>query len=218
MEGWWESCERFKERLQDGLEYDINEYTKKMGFTEDTNELEVVSAVKSSFNLSQFAFESTPPNVIIALRRYVNGLCKERLIEPRQAFYSIPTTLFWDFKDSGKPFDDCAAFMAFLSVRSLIGNKEYALTNRFAITARMATRTRLNDTGELPKEIAVYLNRRRFSSLLDALYEKYHVACYSARGVRGVYVSTAKDMKELKKIADGRKKRSARQEALKELR
>jgi len=107
------------------------------------------------------------------------------------AYFSISRHLFFKFYNKETTQEDRIGLLAYLAVKSIVGNKLFAQTNRFFIASRMACNTKF--VKELPQEIKQHLTRRKFEKLKATLFEVYHVSIYTDRRMRGCYVSLKKD-------------------------
>ena len=86
--------------------------------------------------------------------------------------------------------------LAFLAVKSIVGQKKYAITNYDFLLARMAgdnvpryKTTKGKKTLILPPHIERINTRRRLEQIREDL-RKYHVATWGQQGLRGFAIST----------------------------
>ena len=111
--------------------------------------------------------------------------------------------LFWSFYKNNKSDFDKAVLLAFLAVKSIVGNKQYyKLTNQNIWFNRIAGQD--DDCETLPKEIAKYCTRYQFDKIKIELNESYKVSIY-AYHTRGQYVSLKMSIEELAQVAESRK-------------
>lgn len=115
------------------------------------------------------------------------------------AYFSISSGLFFKFYGKKTTQEDRIGLLAYLAVKSIIGNKLFAQTNRFFIASRMACNTKF--VKELPQEIKQCTTRRKFEKLKDTLFEVYHVGIFTDRRMRGCYVSLKKDKNDKPDLA-----------------
>lgn len=199
MTGWWESDEKFKDCLMNGLFYCIFGYIEKCGFTDRTNSSKVVAAIKKHFELSSLGYFEDYGKVIKKMRDDCHEAYNRWLIDSESntsgmAFYSISAEMFWSFQNKDNTENDRALLMAFLSLKSLLGNREYMLTNQLALTTRMSCRTKLKvELTDIPSEVRKYISRRRRERMMNELCYIYKVAVYSFYGSHGFYVSLKRD-------------------------
>lgn len=104
--------------------------------------------------------------------------------------------LFWKFYKKDRSDLDKATLLAFLAIKSLIGQKPYyKVTNQDVIFKRMAGHKE-KDKFYLPKEIKNFTTRSRFNRIKLELKEHWNVVIY-ANHVRGMYISTTMSLEEL---------------------
>lgn len=117
----------------------------------------------------------------------------------------IDRDTFWQFKGHNRSDFDKATLLAFLSFKSIIGNKKwYKITNQNQIYYRMAGTTLGKGTPPiLPKEIAAFCTRYKFDQIKLELKENWGLLIY-ANHTRGMYVSTTEKMslEELALVAE----------------
>ena len=87
--------------------------------------------------------------------------------------------------------------LAFLAVKSIVGKKNYVITNYDFLLARMAgdsvpryKTTKGKKTLILPPHIEHINTRRRLEQIREDLRKKYHVATWGQQGLRGFAIST----------------------------
>lgn len=190
MTGWWLSLDKFRERLQRGLDYAILDYTYRIGCTNDTDDELVKKAVHESFALSHWRYDEETH--IIRKMRQDKEIYNLYHSNKKQAFFSISVDVFWKFINNPKSDYDCALLIAYSSIKSLLGKRLIMKTNKYAITCRMACFTSLSNN-DLPDEVAIYQKRKRYERLKRELFKNYHVGFYTSMGIRGTYVSLKKD-------------------------
>lgn len=193
MYGWWESDEKFKDCLQDGLRYVIFAFIYDSGFTNKSSDEEFLKAVKESFGLTSFEHEGEFQVVAKFRKRHhdIYEMWLDREIG-NGVFFSIPVSTFWEMYNNPKSMNDRALFVAYLSLKSLLGKKEYMLTNQLALTTRMSCYTKLSGN-IIPEAINKYNSRRRRERMMDELSFVWKVAIYSFYGCHGFYVSMKKN-------------------------
>ena len=83
--------------------------------------------------------------------------------------------------------EERTGLLAYLAVKSILGTRGFAKTNRFFLTSRMDCNLKCENT--LPDEILKYRKRYHFDKLKSLLYSRYNVGIYSEKTIRGFYVS-----------------------------
>ena len=106
-------------------------------------------------------------------------------------FFSISNELFFKYYDEETTTEERTGLLAYLAVKSILGIRGFAKTNRFFLTSRMACNLKCENT--LPDEILKYRKRYHFDKLKSLLYSRYNVGIYSDKTIRGFYVSLRKD-------------------------
>lgn len=197
MYGWWESDAKFKSCLQDGLRYVMFCYLNDCGFTLKTADDIIITALKESFNLSSVEKENES-HWLAKFRKNHNNVYAMWLssdVRSNGVFFSIDVDNFWEMYHNPKSMNDRALFVAYLSLKSMLGKKKYMLTNQLALTSRMSCRTKLSigSLDLLPEEVAKYNTRRRRERLTNELCYLWKVAIYSFYGCHGFYVSLKKN-------------------------
>ncbi len=115
--------------------------------------------------------------------------------------------LFWTYYKNDRSDFDKATLLAFLAIKSLIGQKPYyKVTNQSVIFKRMAG-YKESEKFNIPKEIKKFTTRSRFDRIKLELKEKWNVVIY-ANHVRGMYISTTLSLEELAMQAEKNKLRT----------
>lgn len=128
------------------------------------------------------------------------------------AYFSIRVDVFWHFHDKPTTDDDRAALLAYLALRSMIGNREMMRTNTNFLLSRMAGNTKYVPVGELHPSIRYYGTRYQRSKLQNLLYERYGISFYSGtkgHTMRGFYFSTTLSVEDLIKRVEESKREAA---------
>lgn len=119
----------------------------------------------------------------------------------------ISNELFWSYMRKGRCDFDKATLLAFLAIKSLIGQKPfYKVTNQSVIFKRMAG-YKESDKWIIPKEIKKFTTRSRFDRIKLELKENWNVVIYATH-VRGMYISTSLSLEELAMQAEKNKLRT----------
>lgn len=115
--------------------------------------------------------------------------------------------LFWSYFRKSRSDFDKATLLAFLAIKSLIGQKPfYKVTNQSVIFKRMAG-YKESDKWNIPKEIKKFTTRSRFDRIKLELKENWNVVIYATH-VRGMYISTTLSLEELAMQAEKNKLRT----------
>ena len=187
MYGFWESEQQKKNCLTNVMEYCAYEVWCKKGRGGKVDAKDFYDLICDELDLSSFHHKSKS-----SFYEATKDLRKE--FEPNSydgLYWCISNTMFFDFYKNEKTAEERAGLLAYLAVRSIIGKRAYAKTNKFFLTSRMACN--LKNVSELPEEISKYRIRYHFDKLKSMLYVAYNVAIYSDRTMRGIYVSLKKD-------------------------
>jgi len=111
---------------------------------------------------------------------------------------------FWSFFRQNRSDFDKATLLAFLAIKSFIGQKEYyKITNQKNIFKRMAG-YKESDKYHLPKEIKKFTTRSRFDRIKLELQENWNIVIYAFH-VRGMYVSSVLSLNQLALVAEKNK-------------
>lgn len=119
----------------------------------------------------------------------------------------ISNDLYWTFCHKDRSDFDKATLLAFLAIKSLIGQKPYyKVTNQSVIFKRMAG-YKESEKFNIPKEIKKFTTRSRFDRIKLELKENWNVVIY-ANHVRGMYISITLSLEELAMQAEKNKLRT----------
>lgn len=139
----------------------------------------------------------------------------------------------FEFRNNDKSETDIVEFVAYIALRSIIGQKQYCKTNKLLMFARMFGFASIKDQNinllnKTQKRIFHrYQERYQFEKLMESLQVNWHLKYYSHYN-RGFYISTDLNLEELVLIAEKQKrsnknrklkdkKKMAREKALSEL-
>ena len=140
---------------------------------------------------------------------------------------SIRCDQYWQWRNNVENESEYSKLLllAFLAVKSIIGQKNYAITNYDFLLARMAGDSApryKTHKGEkvliLPPHIKPINTRRKLEQLRDDL-GRYHVATWGQQGLRGFAISTKLTEVELAHMiaTNGEKPKAQRRKERKEL-
>lgn len=130
----------------------------------------------------------------------------------KEPMTNMSVDIWDDFYNNYKTEWDNIVFLAYLAVRSIIGDKNYCKTVYKFIFGRMAgKRKSIDEKSDLPKKLQKYYTEHYQSKIRLDLEDKWHMKCYSGRGL---YLSFIIDYEQLvtiakKKNIKHRKKESA---------
>ena len=111
---------------------------------------------------------------------------------------AISRDLYWQWRDNIENESDYSKLLllGFLAVKSIVGKKDYAITNYNLLLARMAgdsvPRYKTHKGKKeliLPQDIKTINTRRRLEKFRDDL-ARYHVTWWTEQGLRGLAIST----------------------------
>ncbi len=130
----------------------------------------------------------------------------EVLLESKIAYAMASIDVLIQYRNNDKSISDLDQLVANLAIRSIIGEKEYILTNRNMIFARMLGYTRINDipnketiNGDSKRILDHYSKRYQFEKLVEILAINWKLTNYSYH-TRGIYfgkISLEKLIKEV---------------------
>lgn len=140
-------------------------------------------------------------------------------------FTGISRRTYWEFYEKRKTDFENVTLLAYLAIRSILGEKAYCkITNNFLL-GRMAGHSKaIGDTSELPNSLLPYTNDYQLRKIRQELIDKWGLTIY-ARYTRGFYVSKKMELDELaynvllksqkvKKKLNTKKEDKAREKAL----
>jgi hypothetical protein len=135
---------------------------------------------------------------------YANG---ERLYDEapeRIPFTGITKQMCFEFYKHEKTEREVVTLLAFLAVKSILGNKLFAcITNAFLLS-RMAGYGRV--TPEIPEAVAAYNTRRKLDRIKHELRENWGVNIYGYR-MKGFYVSIEEKLPYKQLVFEAEKRR-----------
>lgn len=122
----------------------------------------------------------------------------------KDAIFSVNSATFWDFHHNYKSEEECTLLLAYLALKSIIGTKSYAKTNKEMWLSRMDGKTRVEYSVKkdgskelvLSKSIMKWNTHYGVRKLKTLLWKYYHVSFYS-KSVHGFYASVSLDDKGL---------------------
>ncbi|EKT3967216.1 hypothetical protein NTJ12_002299, partial [Flavobacterium psychrophilum] len=114
---------------------------------------------------------------------------------------------FWKFYKNDKSEFDKICFLAFLSIKSILGTKSYCKVTNLYLWARMDGKTStIIEVSELSNEVRKYANRYQSENIKNELILNWHLIYYS-RYTRGFYISLKMSLEDL--IFEAEKKRKS---------
>lgn len=116
--------ENIKDTIDNIMDYAVYKHSKSLDFG---TELERMKSASSFFNI-------TFGNIENSIADAKKSMQTKNLKTPN---VSINMDILWDYYKSPKNEFDIACFCAFCAIKSIIGDKEYAKTNKSLIIARM---------------------------------------------------------------------------------
>lgn len=130
-----------------------------------------------------------------------------------EAFCSIDNEKYWRMVNDNPTTEEKALFLAWIALKSIIGNKPYIKTNNALWLSRMDGSSTIKSRPYKKKtiyseEIEKYNSLYRCRRLRALLFDYYHVSFFSD-GVRGFYFSLTLGMEELIRAVKQRPKTDA---------
>ena len=118
-----------------------------------------------------------------------------------EAYCSIEADKFWQQVNEQQTDEERALFLAWVALKSIIGNKPYIKTNNALWLSRMDGNSKKKERGFKHKHtyteaVERYNSLYKCRRLRALLFEYYHVSFFSD-GVRGFYFSLTLDMERL---------------------
>jgi hypothetical protein len=120
---------------------------------------------------------------------YKNGHTLYNSIPVNSPIVGINVNVCFDFYKNHKSLDEIAVLLAYLALKSIIGEKPYIHTTNEYMIARMGGYVSIKDVpNPLPESLRKYSSRRMLDKIKFELQSSWNVNYYS-RYIRGFYVS-----------------------------
>jgi len=133
-----------RQTLSDIVRYSVYKHSKNN--LDYGTEIEKMKNAADFFNL-HFTHGDEPKNSENALKDAIeDGKRVENSMKVSSANCSLNLKIFWDFYEKEKSEFEIACFCAFCAIKSVIGNKEYAKSNKSLIISRMFGKSGKKDT------------------------------------------------------------------------
>lgn len=191
--GFLSSDKSFSKVLKDIIDFVLYDLKKDLkDYAIDEEKLKIIADDKLGVNYS------TPAITWRAGKRLYKQYIEENKNSP--AFFSISKGTYWYLRDEDTTEWDRAVILAYLAVKSMLGNRDMIKTNMTLIFSRMDGNTKSVSSDRISKPVAKYLNRYWSKKILTALYKRYGVVSYGgnqSHKVRGFYISTKLTMEQL---------------------
>jgi len=124
--------------------------------------------------------------------------------------------IFWDFYNTDKSEFEKVCLLAFLGIKSIIGNKSFCKTDNKYLLSRMNGSARSHSFDQLPDALAKYANEYQVKKIKNELKNNWGLRTYS-RYTRGFYVSYTLKLENLMYEAEkSRKKAKAKLQQIEE--
>jgi hypothetical protein len=173
-------------------------------------------SLKLEFGTELEKFKSSAGYLNVSL-----GNMKFALLNGRMLHDSLPdnlpkvgfsSSIFWTYYKDDKTDFEKACLLAFLAIKSIIGDKKYCKTVNNFVLARMDGRSKsVIDDSEMSYEIYFFSNRYQLTKIIDELKSNWGLVYYSRR-TRGFYVSFKMDLEVLVTIAEKARKSTRRKQ------
>jgi hypothetical protein len=122
-------------------------------------------------------------------KAYQNGKTLYNSIPPKTPMVGINKDTCFDFYKNPKTEDEIAVLLAYLALKSIIGEKPYIHTTNEYMLVRMGGYASIKDMPDpLPEPLRKYSSRRMLDKIKFELQSSWNVKYYS-RYIRGFYVS-----------------------------
>lgn len=215
MRGFAESTSKAHQCLCDVLYY--NAYKVWHGRDGSIPDSDFYAYICNELGLSMYAHETKAQ-----LLRDTKEM-REKFQGYNGVYFSISKKMYFDFYENIETTseEDREGLLAYLAVKSIIGTRSHALTNRFFLASRMNGNTGM--VNDLPDSIQKYTLRYWFGKLKTLLFVRYKVAIVTDKNIRGLYVSLKKDengspdivwlMKKVHEVRESRKQSDPLKEA-----
>ena len=153
------------------------------------------------------------------LEGYETGIKKRKDFEAQfgpDAMASVKIQHLFEFRDSGKDLD---LFRAYIAIKSIIGTKDFAESNKLAIASRMIgckskeafdhyTTQKINKNSKIMETVNKYSKRYHMDNLLLELAERKFIMHLSIKECRIMYFSKFMEPEELAKLIKAKKTNS----------
>lgn len=140
-------------------------------------------------------------------KTFDNGKILYNSIYENSPKVGLSISMFWDFYKNDKSEFDKICLLAFLGIKSILGNKSYCKANNLYLWARMDGKTNtIVEVSELSNEIKKYANRYQSENIKNELILNWHLIYYS-HYTRGFYISLKMSLEDL--IFEAEKKRKS---------
>ena len=137
------------------------------------------------------------------------GKAIQKSIPPKEVLPMVGKHILFHFRDNEKKENEVAQLLAYIAVRSIIGEKNYIKTNKQHIVARMFGFGSVKNIKNIKSEdlFNKYSKRHHIDKLLLALQLDWNICIYSNR-TRGLFLSLSKyfSLQKLIEIAEQKKK------------
>lgn len=135
-----------------------------------------------------------------------NGLMLYDSIPSKSPYVGLSLSIFWDFYNNDKSEFDKICFLAFLGIKSILGNKAFCkTTNNYWLSRMDGKQNQINDNLQLSDHVKKYANDYQTGKIKKALRNDWGLITYS-RYCRGFYVSFKQTLEELIYEAEKRRK------------
>lgn len=108
----------------------------------------------------------------------------------------IETSIFWEYYKNEKSEIDDVCLLAYLAIRSILGNKAYCKMDNKFMLSRMSGNIKSCEFSSLPDNLAKYANEYQTKKIKNLLILDWSLVHYS-RHTRGFYVSFGMDLQSL---------------------
>ncbi len=136
-----------------------------------------------------------------ALTLYERGKLLADSIPEKSPHCGINIEIFYSYREGYKTDFDKACLVAFLAIKSILGNREYCkMTNQFLIS-RMAGNKKVVPLDEIHPAVLKFTTEYQLNKIKVHLRSSWHLNYYATR-MRGFYVSFQLHLKWLVRYAE----------------
>lgn len=118
--------------------------------------------------------------------------------------------VFWDYYNQEKTPFECAVFLAYCALKSIVGEQSFVKIDNLYLLSRMDGKAKsVEDYDQLSKEVFYYATPYKIRRLKDALVDNWGLKTYG-RHTRGFYVSFKMELDALVFEAEKRREKAKR--------
>mgnify|MGYP001019063824 CR=1 FL=1 len=136
------------------------------------------------------------------------GKAISETIPGKGPFTGFSLNVFWDYYNQEKTPFECAVFLAYCALKSIVGEQSFIKIDNLYLLSRMDGKAKsVEDYDQLSKEVFYYATPYKIRRLKDALVDNWGLKTYG-RHTRGFYVSFKMELDALIVQAEIRRKKA----------